>query len=158
MTDENKVELWPLPYAELQKGDVVSAETIERIASAIVGLQVARGTDDYGIQCMRLVDMIMAQRPDLRARRSGHNIRVLTDEEYSGDTRRRTRAGIRKILRSATLPSPDASALTADERAQWDREQSRTLRLAESVAQRERELQSEELMLVESAKRLTSGK
>jgi hypothetical protein len=158
MTDENKAELWPLAYAELQKGDVVSAETIERIASSIVGMRVTRGTDEYGLHCMRLVDMIMAQRSDLRARRSGHNIRVLTDEEYSGDTRRRTRAGIRKILRSATLPSPDAAALTADERAQWDREQSRTLRLAESVAQRERELQSEELMLVESAKRLTSGK
>jgi len=50
----------------------------------------------------------------------------------------------------------DERVLRRDELAQWDREQSRALRLANAAAEREHDLQREQLMLLESARALAA--
>lgn len=159
MSDENQQNagFWPLDYESLRKGDVIGAATLESIASTSTGKTVVRGTDDYNLSSLRLITMIEARRPELRVRRSGHDLRILSDSEYANDNRRRTRSAVRKMLRTAALPTPDLNALTQEDRQRWDTEQARSLRHAESVALRERELRAERAMLVAGARRPLRG-
>jgi len=153
MITSYKAELWPLQYDALRKGDVIPAEAIERYASAAFAKRVVRGTDDFGLACMQLVGLILDHRAELRARRDGHDIRILTDVEYAADTQRRLRAGVKKVLRTATLPSPELRALSQSQRDEWDRSQARSMRHAESAAAREQDLRREQRILTAGAKR-----
>jgi hypothetical protein len=142
VSNEHQAELWPLAFEELEKGSIVSAETLEHIVTVELGHKVVRGTDEYNLGVLGVVTMIRAHRPDLRVRRAGHNLRVLADDEYAGDNDRRMRAAIKNVLRTANLPVPDAEALTQVQRDEWDRAQNRATRHARALLEKEREIRA----------------
>lgn len=152
---ELQAELWPLAFDDLEKGEIISAEHIEHVATLNAGHRVVRGTDEYNLACMQLQSAIRQKRPELRTRRDRHNIRVLLDAEYAEHTTRQTVHGLRKILRASQLPAPDPEALTAQQRDAFDRSHARALRLRERVLQSEREAAAEAQRLAAAAQRLT---
>lgn len=150
---EQKAELWPLDFGKLQKGDVILSDEIERILATRSPEPVNRGTDSYNLGLLNIIGQIERRRPDLRVKRLGFDIKVLVDEEYAEHDRRRVRSANRKVLKTTALPAPDLTKLTAEGRIAWDRTRARTLRHAEGILMRERELRAEQKVLAGAATR-----
>lgn len=133
---DGAVEIFPLDFNSLRKGDVIPASKIEAI------YKVSRELRVYSAKQLQLLGMI-ERRTGFRAVVAGSDIRVLRDDEYAKHTTGRVRGAARKILLTITLREPDLSALSEEQRDDWDRADAGAQRYAAKVAEGRREIARE---------------
>lgn len=99
----------------LEKGDSIAIEDIEAIGG------VERGSTQYALFALQLMNHITAQRPDLTVKVDGGVIRVLTDQEASEYLDNRFRASCAQVCRvNAKLRTVDMNNLSVDEARRHD--------------------------------------
>jgi hypothetical protein len=107
---------YPIDFDILQKGQLLTAEFLENAC----GHQ--RGTTKYEFFCMTLAQMIFAE-TGFTAKRSGDDLRILTDSEAAQYNARRVEQHVRGVFqRFEMLASVDMAALAADERREYERQ------------------------------------
>ena len=90
-------EPFPMDFASLEKGDVISDAQIQRIYL----INRMKEPDKYRLKMLTLRDEIERKRPDLLCRSDGHNIRIMTDEEAEQHTWDRIGHAVRSMGRNA---------------------------------------------------------
>ena len=111
---------YPFDYDELDKGDIISAETLEELTG------YERGTQDYNLQLMVLQNQIMDEmevrdRPmTVRIHKGG--LELLTDAQASVYNHGRGESGLRQMKGAVKrLGWTDMMKLTDEERKNHDR-------------------------------------
>lgn len=91
-------DAFPLDFAALNKGDVVSQDQIE----SIYQVRYDSEPEQFHFKAMSLMQEIERERPDLLTRVDGLTVRVMTDLEADEVTDKRIEQGVRTIKRNAT--------------------------------------------------------
>ncbi len=107
---------YPIDFDGLQKGHLLAAELLENACGH------ERGTTKYEFFCMTLAQMIFAE-TGFTAKRSGDDLRILTDSEAAQYNARRVEQHVRGVFqRFEMLTSVDMAALTTDEKREYERQ------------------------------------
>lgn len=111
-----KTEVYPLDFQAIKKGDSIGASRIERITGCVAGSQ------KYQLAALALRERIMTERPEVVATISGHDIRILTDEEATDYIDRTNQQRLRSIGRyNRRLVQVDTTGFDSDLRRKHER-------------------------------------
>ena len=91
-------ERYPLDFDALNKGDVLTPESLARITSTEVGTPAYQFAI-LGLRCEIERELEAAGRP-VTVKQDGDGLRILTDEEATDYNHAQLQAGLRKVARS----------------------------------------------------------
>lgn len=107
---------YPIDFELLQKGQLLTAEFLENTCGQ------PRGTTKYEFFCMTLAQMIFNE-TGFTAKRSGDDLRILTDSEAAQYNARRVEHHVRGVFqRFDMLVSVDMANLGAGEKREYERQ------------------------------------
>lgn len=107
---------YPIEFDILQKGQSLTAEFLENACGH------ERGTTKYEFFCMTLAQMIFTE-TGFTAKRSGDDLRILTDSEAAQYNARRVEQHVRGVFqRFEMLAAVDLAGLGTDEKREYERQ------------------------------------